>query len=326
MTPSNRIAVSAACVFAVCVGFAIGAGSAAAEPDLPSWLVAGNPEDETIRYFWERAALGELDADSLVDLGTLIFDRGHPDEAIGFYKQALKVDSGMYEAWFRIGLVEHTRGDLNNAEQAYSRCLKKRPGHAWCNFYYGRLEEQLGHPVKAMEHYEAAFREAPRLADPAFNPEILSSRLSLGAWLRQYDARRFEEEIPMRLLRPDEVNAVRRTFEAAPAGEPAPAVEAAAETESETRTGTEKAAEVAAPAAQATPVAAAPAPAPPPAPPARRVPTRPPATPESSGGSTGASAGETPYGAPMTPISNTSGEAHLRPAWARLFGWSEVLV
>jgi tetratricopeptide (TPR) repeat protein len=318
MTPSIRIAVSAACVFAVCIGFAVGVGSAADEPDLPSWLVAGNPEDETIRYFWERADRGELDADSLVDLGTLIFDRGHPDEAIDFYKQALKIDSGMYEAWFRIGLVEHDRGDLDNAEQAYTRCLKKRPGHAWCNFYYGRLEEQLGHTAKAMEHYEAAFREAPRLADPAFNPEVLSSRLAMGAWLRYYDTYRFEQEIPMRLLRPDEVNAVRRSFEPAPGVEPTPAV--ANEPEPE------KAAAPAAPTAQPSPEAPAPAPAPRPAPPARRVPTRPPATPDSSGGSTAAPSGESPFGTPLTPITNTSGEALLQPAWARVYRWSEALV
>lgn len=314
MTPSIRNALRAWCVLAVCAGLAIGAGSAADEPDLPNWLVAGDPEDETIRYFWERAALGELDADSLVDLGTLIFDRGHPDEAIGFYQQALKVDSGMYEAWFRIGLVEHGRGDLDNAEQAYSRCLKKRPGHAWCNFYYGRLEEQLGHPAKAMERYEAAFREAPRLADPAFNPEVLSSRLAVGALLRGFDASRFEQEIPMRLLRPDAVNDVRRSFEAIPVVEPTPA----AQTESE------PAAVAVPPAVQPTPVAAAPAPSP--APPARRVPTRPPATPETTEDSTGAPAGEMPYGAPVTPITNTSDEAHFLPGWVRLFKGSEALV
>jgi len=324
MTPSIRNAAGAWCVLAVCFGFAIGAGSAADEPDLPSWLVAGDPEDETIRYFWERADNGELDAESLVDLGTLIFDRGHSDEAIGFYKQALEVDPGMYEAWFRIGLVEHTRGDLDNAEQAYSRCLKKRPGHAWCNFYYGRLEEQLGHPTKAMEHYEAAFQEAPRLADPAFNPEVLSSRLAIGALLRSYDVYRFEQEIPMRLLRPGDVNAVRRTFESAPVVEPRPG----ADTENGTENGAEaeKSSAAAAPSVQQIPAAAAPEPAPRPAPPARRVPARPSATPESTKGSTDAPGSETPYGAPVGPISNTSGEAHLQSEWAQLFRWSEFLV
>ncbi len=118
---SNRIVVGVLCVSVVVVCAVVRAGSVDDEPTFPSWLVAGDPEDHTIRYYWERADRGELDAESLVDLGTLIFDRGHPDEAIDFYRQALKVDSQMYEAWFRIGLVEHNRGDLDNAEQAYSR-------------------------------------------------------------------------------------------------------------------------------------------------------------------------------------------------------------
>jgi tetratricopeptide (TPR) repeat protein len=309
------LAVTSACVFAVIIGTAVGAGSASDETSIPNWLVAGDPVDETIRDYWERADRGELDADSLVDLGTLIFDRGHPDEAIVFYKQALKVDSEMYEAWFRIGLVEHTRGDLDNAEQAYSRCLKKRPGHAWCNFYYGLLEEQLGHPTKALKRYEQAFRKAPRLADPAFNPEVRSSRLALGARLTTYDEERFEEQMPMRLLRPDLVNEVLRSYEPSPVEDPSPEAEPEA---------TEPAASAAPPVAQPTPAAASPKPRP--APPARRVPTRPAATPVPTSPEPEGSGGETPFGAPMAPIANTSDEAHLRPAGSALWRVSERLV
>jgi len=319
MERSKRFALSVLCLFAVGVGVAVGAAVGADPPSekssLPSWLVPGDPADETIRDYWERADRGEVDADSLVDLGTLIFDRGHPDEAIGFYKQALKVDSAMYEAWFRIGLVEHTVGNLDNAEQAYSRCLKKRPGHAWCNFYYGLLEEQLGHPSKAMKHYEQAFREAPRLADPAFNPEVMSSKLAVGATLMAYDQERFEEMAPMRLLRPDLVRDVRRSYETEPVDEPV--IEAGAEAP-ESATG-----------ASTSAVQSAPAPVAPtsrPAPPARRVPTRPPATPVPSDSGTGVSRGESPWGAPMTPITDTSDEARLRPAWDGLWRVTEYLV
>lgn len=316
MSMSKRLTVAACCLLAVIVGATVGAGSTSGDVTFPSWLVADDPADETIRYFWERAERGELDAESLVDLGTLIFDRGHPDEAIGFYKQALDVDASMYEAWFRIGLIEHTRGDLDKAEQAYSRCLKKRPGHAWCNFYYGLLEEQLGHSSKALKHYEMAFRKAPRLADPGFNPEVLSSRLTLAAQIRTYDIERFEETMPMRLLQPEVVNDVRRSFEKQ-------APEASAEATAP------QAPETFLPPAspEAEPPAATTAPAPRSAPPARRVPTRPPATPPPTGSSTGGARGETPYGVPPSaPITNTSGEAMLRPVWGVVWRVTERLV
>ena len=314
MGTSHRVAVGMLCVFVIVVCAAVRVGSATDEPTFPNWLVADDPADETIRYFWERADNGELDATGLVDLGTLIFDRGHPDEAIEFYKRALKVDPEMYEAWFRIGLVEHQRGDLDNAEQAYSRCLKKRPGHAWCNFYYGLLEEELGHSTKALEHYEMAFQKAPRLADPAFNPEVLQSKLALGAWLRYYDQARFDHNIPMRYLRPDEVNEVRKSFEVQPEPDPAPTAGFEPEPSPVSTTS----------AVQPTPVAVSPAPRP--APPARRVPSRPPATPAPSGTAAGAASDESPYGSPMVPIPNTSDEAHLLPGWTVLFKASEALI
>jgi hypothetical protein len=321
MDNRNRMTVAALCLVAVIVGGTVGAGSDPGEVEFPGWLVPGDPTDETIRYFWERADRDELDAESLVDLGTLIFDRGHPDEAIDFYKQALKVDSDMYEAWFRIGLVEHTRGDLNNAEQAYSRCLKKRPGHAWCNFYYGLLEEQLGHSSNALKHYEMAFSKAPRLADPGFNPEVMFSRLAVAAKLRTYDVTRFEEMMPMRLLQPAQVNAIRRLYEADSARE-SPASPESQASEMEPESETEAAPAV--PVAQPTPAATSPAPRA--APPPRRVPTRPPSTPPPSGADSGGSRNETPYGSPMVPITSTSDEARLRPAWAGLWELSERLV
>ncbi len=45
-----------------------------------------------------------------------------------------------------------------------------------------------------MKHYEMAFKHAPELADPKINPEVLSSRLQLGAQVRHFDSERFENE------------------------------------------------------------------------------------------------------------------------------------
>lgn len=308
-----RTAVGAFCAIVIAVGVGVGTGAQADEPVFVRWLVMDDPGDETIMDYWERAERGELDAPSLVDLGTMLFFRGYPDDAIDSYRSALKIDPGLFEAWFRIGLVEHSRGELDNAEQAYRRCLKKVPGHAWCNFYYGLLEEQLGHTKRALKLYEKAFHVAPQLADRDFNPELMSSRLVLAAQLRHYDQKRFEHVLPMRYLRPNKVNKVRQSYTTTPV--PTEVPEAVADTAPETATSP------AAPAARPTP--AAPTSAPSPAPPARRVPTRPPAQPGSPPGSTG---GETPYGTPMTPIANASDEAHLVPGWSALRRLTEALV
>ena len=175
-----RARIAVLCVAVLIVGLGYEAMARAGEPIFVQWLVVDDPGDQTINDYWERAQRDELSAPALVDLGTMLFYRGFHKDALQMYHRALDLDKGLYEAWFRIGLVEHSLGNLTNAEQAYERCLKKRPAHGWCNFYLGLLEEQFGHSVQAMQHYEQAFKSDPALANPKVNPEVLSSQS--GSW------------------------------------------------------------------------------------------------------------------------------------------------
>ena len=284
--------------------------ASADEPIFVKWLVADDPGDETIRDYWQRAESGDLEAPELVDLGTMLYYRGFPDDAIRYFKQALDLDPDLFEAWFRIGLVEHSRGNLDNARQAYERCLKRRPGHGWCNFYLGLLEEEMGRSTKAMKYYETAFKHAPELADPAYNPEVLASELALGAKIRDYDQRRFETGTPLRYLEPKEVRKVRRRFESTPTAVP----EVVAPTP--TSTSAEQSPQAQQPSTQAEPRR------PPRSIPARRAPTPSPTT----SGTSDNQSGEPAAGLPMAPVASTSDEAHLIPRWLGLARVAEVLV
>jgi hypothetical protein len=297
--------------------FAVGALSlyavviaSADEPIFVEWLVADDPGDETIRDYWQRAESGELGAPELVDLGTMLYYRGFPDDSIRYFKQALDLDSDLFEAWFRIGLVEHSRGNLDNARQAYERCLKRRPGHGWCNFYLGLLEEEMGRSTKAMRYYETAFEHAPELSDPAYNPEILASKLALGAKLRDFDQRRFETGTPLRYLEPKKVRKVRRRYESTPAAVPEVTTPMPASTPAASSPQAQQ------PSTQTTPRR------PPRSIPARRTPTP---SPDISGTSNTQS-GEPAPGSRMAPIASTSDEAHLIPRWLGPTRWADVLV
>ena len=124
----------------------------AGEPMFVRWLVAGDPGDETIRAYWEAETRGELSPAERVDLGTMLFARGYPKDAVRLFQRALKDDPELYEAWFRIGLVEHRQGQAREARRAYRKCLKLLKGHGWCNFYLGLLYEQEGEISAAMDH------------------------------------------------------------------------------------------------------------------------------------------------------------------------------
>lgn len=194
----------------------------AKDPVFVQWLIPGDLGDEVIGEYWSRAKADELEAADYVDLGTMLFYRGYPKDAVRMYREALDRDKGLYEAWFRIGLVQHRAMEYEDARAAYKKCLKLLKGHGWCNFYLGLLEEQTHHPSKALEYYERAYKVAPELSDPKINPDVLYSKLQLGAAVRQQDSERFTDTVPMPYLDPGEVQATRALFEPTPTPTPTP--------------------------------------------------------------------------------------------------------
>lgn len=189
----------------VCIGSFAVYEVAAKEPVFLSWLVENDPGDQTIREYWERFEKDELSSDQMIDLGTMLFYRGYPRDAITLYKAALSVNKKQYEPWFRIGLVEHQQGNFRQARTAYKKSLDLFKGQGWCNFYLGLLEEHEGNSQKAMKYYQNAFRYAPELAISSVNPEMESSELSLGAWLLMTHQQAFQKSLPMPFMEPGAV-------------------------------------------------------------------------------------------------------------------------
>jgi len=198
------------------------------DPVFLQWLDPEDPDDETIREYWEMATRGELDPEGMVDLGTMLYLRGYPKDAVRFYRNALDENKKMYEAWYRIGVVEHREHNYEDARYAYEKCLKILSGHGWCNFYLGLLEEQTGHPSKALDYYKRAYEAAPELADPRFNPDVLYSKIQIGAAMQQQDERRFTATVPMPFLDPSAVRSVRTQYLPTPTPTPTPYPTAAA--------------------------------------------------------------------------------------------------
>jgi tetratricopeptide (TPR) repeat protein len=234
----------------------------------------------------------------------MLFYRGYPKDAVRVFKQALDLDPDLYEAWFRIGLVEHSEGDLDNARQAYKRSLKKLTGHGWCNFYLGLLEEQLGHSSDALYYYRRALKFAPELANPRVNPEVMASKLMLGVQLKDQDRRRFKDSLPMPYLEPGKVERVRRRYEPGLPREP----QAVPETEAAEGTPQKEQQQP-----QPRPTSAQPTPPPRPAPP-RRAPKPTTASPQGPEDHDA----RKPYG--MPPVGVVSDEAHFVPVWPNLMG------
>ncbi len=258
------------------------------QPVFTGFLNDQDPRDRLIAAYWEKVRACEATPEELVDLGTLLFERNFPRDALRMFERAVELDGEMYEAWFRAGMVHHSMGELKKAKKAYRKCLKIFKGHGWCNFYLGLAEEQSGSTSGALHYYRKAFKYAPALADPKVNPAVLQSRLQLGAFLKTSEAEGFKTSLPMELLKPGKLEAE----SAVSAGKNA-AAPAAPRGGARTATGPAKTVQ---PRVRATPVpvkpaatGAAPSARPTPRPPMRRVPRVPPIPTASPPGSSAAS-------------------------------------
>ena len=147
-----------------------------------------------------------------VDLGTMLFYRGYPKDAIRMYRAALDLDKNLYEAWFRIGLVQHRAMEYEDARDAYKKCLKLLKGHGWCNFYLGLLEEQTNHPSKALEYFETAFRHARRSRTRGSTRRSCSPSSRSRPSIKQRARERFSEAYQMAYLEPWQVREVKSRY------------------------------------------------------------------------------------------------------------------
>ncbi|NOZ94496.1 MAG: hypothetical protein GXP47_07135 [Acidobacteria bacterium] len=177
------------------------------------WLDKSDPVDATILEYWDRYEAGRLSPREMVDLGTMLFERGWPKDAIRLYKEAGEQDPVLYDAWLRAGLVAHSEHRLGEAKKYYKKCLKVLVGNGWCNFYLGLAEEQTFNGSAALKYYRKAFKVAPDLADPRANPAILESHIARAAALVTENQSQFVSAMPMSYLEPEEVERTRATFE-----------------------------------------------------------------------------------------------------------------
>ncbi|HHQ49092.1 MAG TPA: tetratricopeptide repeat protein, partial [Acidobacteria bacterium] len=182
------------------------------EPIFFRWLDPRKPGDATILDYWKRYESNTLKPREMVDLGTMLFKRGWPKDAIRVYEAAGKADPGLYEAWFRAGLVKHSLRDLGGAKKCYKKCLKILVGNGWCNFYMGLVEEQTYNGSTALKYFEKAFSVDPELADPKVNPAVLESRIARAAAGVQNRRDIFRSSMPMGYLEPKEVETTRARY------------------------------------------------------------------------------------------------------------------
>jgi len=98
------------------------------------------------------------------------YREGHLADSESAYRQAIKADDQLAEAFYGLGLIRHSMRDYSGAQELFHECLHRNPSHEHCLYYLGSIAEQDGHPVTATGLYGKVL---------SLNPEHKSARARL---------------------------------------------------------------------------------------------------------------------------------------------------
>jgi tetratricopeptide (TPR) repeat protein len=109
------------------------------------------------------------------DLGNLYAAKGWDDLAIAAYRQAIKLDDGLYSVWANLGTVYTKTEEFDQAESAFQRAIQIRPRAALAHYNLGVVLDRSGRYEEALQSYKTAVTYDPGLLDPAVNPQVVNN-------------------------------------------------------------------------------------------------------------------------------------------------------
>ncbi len=83
--------------------------------------------DQAVEYYRKYLAKNESDPDARVDMAICLFELGKADEAIAEMEKALTYSPNHQLAFYNLGIVHLTLGNLEKAREYFNRCIDVNP-------------------------------------------------------------------------------------------------------------------------------------------------------------------------------------------------------
>jgi tetratricopeptide (TPR) repeat protein len=108
--------------------------------------------------------MSELSATELVQQGLAHHQQGELDAAEGYYKQALEIEPGSFNALHFFGMAEFQKGQTEAAERLIEQSIELCPDSALFRYNYGQFLESQGRDEEALWAYDLALTLDPTMA------------------------------------------------------------------------------------------------------------------------------------------------------------------
>ena len=150
------------------------------------YLDPANPLDAQIQRSIDALRARPDSAALHNQLGQLLVQKGFPKDAETEFERAVNADGHFYPAWYNLGLLRMSRGNIAGARVAFSQTIRYKPGHSQALFQMGLMEERRGNNDAAIDYYAKAININHALLDVRVNPRILDTKLVDLALMRLY--------------------------------------------------------------------------------------------------------------------------------------------
>jgi tetratricopeptide (TPR) repeat protein len=136
--------------------------------------VARNEDFQSTTAFWnDIIAKRPNNARAHVNLGDYLYRQGQSDEALGHFREALRINPGYADAYYGLGTVLASEGKVTDAVAAFQEAIRifktleqdpdirMSPGYAWSYLNLGNARAAQGKLDEAIADYTEAIRLRP---------------------------------------------------------------------------------------------------------------------------------------------------------------------
>src|SRR5712664_1148648 len=117
--------------------------------------------------------------------GIVLANLGQNAEAAAEYRESIRLDPRMEDAYRNLGFLKWTEHQLEPAREALERAVQLSPGDSFAHYYLGRVLLEAQRYLQAIQELEIS--RVPLPADARFSIQVTAGYIALG---RREDARK----------------------------------------------------------------------------------------------------------------------------------------
>jgi tetratricopeptide (TPR) repeat protein len=125
-----------------------------------------NDTDNLIKYYKLLEEVGSAEYDEYKKLAELFNAKQQYAESIHYYELAARAETGYgYWMWSEVGRAYALMGDLDEAIFYFKMALKLNPEYAWAHYFIGQAYHNKDDLYRALHHYNEALKAKPDFAE-----------------------------------------------------------------------------------------------------------------------------------------------------------------